>query len=360
MRIIVTAGGSGGHIYPALAIIEKFKASEKNLEVLYIGTHNRMEKDIVPKHGIEYIGLEIYGLSKTRMLRNFKNIGLILKAKKKCEQIIKDFKPDIVLGIGGYVTYPVIAAAKKLGVKVFIHEQNALPGKTNKFMAKRADLIATSFPESAAYFKKGKKIVYTGHPSGETALKTPSIKRSELGFKDNKKLVTIVGGSLGSSSLNAIMKDFLLKGEDKNYNILYITGPSLYDEFIKDFKVPSNVKIIPYYDPLPSVLKITDILVSRAGAGIISEFLSLNIPTILIPSPNVANNHQYYNTIELKKKGAVLVIEEKHLNAQLLMTNIDGLLFNEDLYKEMKATQSKIKVNNSLDIIYKEIKGLLK
>ena len=360
MKIIVSAGGSGGHIYPALAIIDKFKESEKNLEVLYIGTHNRMEKDIVPKKGIKYEAIEIYGFSKTRIFRNLKNIVLVFKARKKCEQIMKEFKPDIVLGIGGYVTLPVISAAKKLGIKVFLHEQNALPGKTNKFMAKYADLIATSFPESAAYFKKGQKIVYTGHPSGEAALKIVPVKKEKFGFEKNSKLVTVVGGSLGSASLNEIMKDFLLKSAAKNYNVLYITGPTLYEEFIKDFKAPSNVKVIPFYDPLTSVMKVTDILISRAGAATITEFLSLEIPTILIPSPHVANNHQYYNAIDIKKKGAALVIEEKDLNANILLNSINELLQNKNKSADMKKSQSKIKINNASELIYREIKGLLK
>ena len=360
MKIIVSAGGSGGHIYPALAIINKFKEKEKNLEVLYIGTHNRMEKTIVPKKGIKYEEIEIYGFSKTQILRNIKNIFLIFSAQKKCLKILKEFKPDVVLGIGGYVTYPVINAAHKLNIPIFLHEQNALPGKTNRALSRKCDLIATSFPESDIYFPRAKKVVYTGHPSGEAALLVSPAKNEEFGFKRSDKLVTIVGGSLGSASMNNIMKEFIALASKKNYSLLYITGESLYEEFTKDLSIPSNVKIIPYYDPLTGVMKITDVLVSRAGAATINEFLALQIPTILIPSPNVANNHQYYNAMDIKSKGASLLIEEKDLTPGVLETAIDGLLQNKDLYNDMKKAQGKMVPASSLDLIYKEIKGIIK
>ena len=360
MRIVVTAGGTGGHIYPALAIIDKFKSEEKNLEVLYIGTHNRMEKDIIPKRGINYEMVEIYGLSPRDMIRNFKNIFHILNARKKCIKILKEFKPDVVLGIGGYVTYPVIYAAKKLGIPVFIHEQNALPGKTNRYLSKYSDLVATSFPESNKYFPKAKRVVYTGHPSGEAAIKVDPVNVERFGFFIERKLVTIVGGSLGSLSMNNIMKEFITIVGRKNYSLLYITGESYYEEFIKDLTIPSNVKVIPYYDPLAGVMKVTDILVSRAGAATIAEFLALGIPTILIPSPNVANNHQFFNAIDIKNKGACELIEEKDLTADILEKTIDELFENKDKYNKMKEASASLVPGNSLDIIYKEIKGIVK
>lgn len=145
MKVIISAGGTGGHIYPALAIINTLKEKEKNLEILYIGTHNRMEKDIIPKNNIPYESIEIYGFSKN-IIRDFKNLFLIQKATNKCLKIMRKFKPDIVIGVGGYVTYPVIKAASKLGIKTIIHEQNSIPGKSNRFLAKKVDKIAVSFP----------------------------------------------------------------------------------------------------------------------------------------------------------------------------------------------------------------------
>ena len=310
VKIIVSAAGTGGHIYPALAIIDKFKEKEKDLEVLYIGTHNRMEKDIVPKRNIPYESIEIYGFSKTNILRDIKNIFLIIKAKNKCLKIMKKMKPDLVLGIGGYVTYPVISAAHKLGIKTFIHEQNSIPGKSNLSLQKKVDLIGVSFRETEDKFTKAKgKVFYSGNPCGEKAIATPPISKEKFGLDPKKKLVVIVAGSLGSSTINNKMVDFLHKAKDANYEILYITGKNLYDDFVKENKFSSNVKVVPYVDGLPALLKNTDLIVTRAGASTMSEILSLNLPAIFIPSPYVANNHQYYNALTLKNNNAGELIE---------------------------------------------------
>ena len=253
MKIVVSAGGTGGHIYPALAIIKKFQECEKDLEVLYIGTHNRMEKDIVPKIGIKYIGLEIYGFSKTNIVRDIKNIFLIKKAMYKCLEIFNKFKPDIVIGCGGYVTFPVIKAAKKLGIKTFIHEQNSIPGKSNIHLSKYADLVGISFKNSQSYFGNAKKVVYTGNPCGENALTIKKTSKVSLGFKPSDKLIIIVAGSLGSETLNNKFKAYLSTIDDEKYKVLYITGKNYYDDFIKDADFSENVKVVPYYDNLASI-----------------------------------------------------------------------------------------------------------
>ena len=255
MRIVVSAGGTGGHIYPALAIIDKLKKEYKDLEVLYIGTKSRMESEIVPKRGIPYEGIEIYGFSKN-VLKDIKNVFLISNSYRKCIKLIKDFKPDLVLGFGGYVTYPVIKAAKKLKIKTFLHEQNSLVGKTNRYLSSGVDLVAVSFLSTIEQFKKAKKVVYTGNPCGGAALTTKEIKKSEIGFDDKKKLVIIVAGSLGSSTMNDKLKDFLRLSKKENYQILYITGNKYYDEFVKDTRFSSNVKILPYLDNLSGLMQI--------------------------------------------------------------------------------------------------------
>lgn len=360
MNLIITAGGTGGHIYPALSIIDKFKEKEKNLNVLYIGTHNRMEKDIIPSLGIKYESLEIYGFSKTEILRDFKNLYLIKKAKDKCIKIMKEFKPDIVIGVGGYVTYPVISAAKSLGIKTFIHEQNSVPGKSNIFLSKKVDLVGVSFDNSKSYFKNAKKVVYTGNPCGERALNSPKIAKTSLGFKKTKKLVTIVAGSLGSSTFNSIMKEYLISIEKEDYQVLYITGKNYYDAFVKDVKFPKNVIVKPYVENLTGIMKDTDLFISRAGAGAITESLALEIPTIFVPSPYVANNHQYFNALEIKKKKAALLIEEKDLNAIKLKKEINYLFTNREKYSNLKEHIKKMNITKSADIIYKEIKDLIK
>lgn len=361
MKIIVSAGGTGGHIYPALAIINKFVEKEKDLEVLYIGTHNRMEKDIIPKRGIKYESLEIYGFSKSDLLLDFKNIFLINKAKKKCIKIMKDFKPDVVMGIGGYVTYPVISAANSLGIKTFIHEQNSHPGKSNIALQKKADLIGVSFKESISNFNKAKgEVFYSGNPCGEAALNMEPMDKSKLGLSKDKKLVVVVTGSLGSATVNDKMKEFLNKVSDQDYEVLYITGKNLYDSFIEGSNFSSNVKVLPYLDGLPSLLKNTDLIVTRAGASTMSEIFSLNLPAIFIPSPYVANNHQYYNALEVKNAGGGEIIEEKDLTSDILLNKINDILSDDVKYKNMKENLKKMSMNNSSDVIYNKIKDLIK
>ena len=360
MNLIITAGGTGGHIYPALSIIDKFKEKEKDLNVLYIGTHNRMEKDIVPALGIKYESLEIYGFSKTEILRDIKNLYLIKKAKDKCIKIMKEFKPDVVIGVGGYVTYPVISAARSLGIKTFIHEQNSVPGKSNIILSKKVDLVGVSFEESRKYFNKAKKVVYTGNPCSDRALQTAKVDKTSLGFRKIKKLVTIVAGSLGSSTFNNIMKEFLLNVEKEEYQVLYITGKSYYEDFVKNIKFPKNVIVKPYVENLTGVMKDTDLFISRAGAGAITESLALELPTIFVPSPYVANNHQYYNALEIKNKKAALLIEEKDLNANKLKKEINTLFTNKEKYSKLKEHIKKMNTIKSADIIYNEIKDLIK
>lgn len=357
MRILISAGGTGGHIYPALAIIEGFKKYDKDLEVLYIGTKNRMEKDIVPKNGIPYYGIEIYGLSKN-IFKDIKDVFLIFKAKKEIKKKILEFKPDVVLGIGGYVTYPVLSVAKSLHIKTFIHEQNAIPGKTNKMISKYADIIGISFKESAKYFPN-RNVLYTGNPTGIRALNTPKITKGSLGLNDDKPLVVVVCGSLGSETVNNAMKGYLKTLENKDYQVVYITGKNLYEEFVK-IKYPKNVKVLPYLDNLTGLLKETDVLVARAGASTIAEVLSLKVPTIFIPSPYVANNHQYYNAVSLKNDNLALMLEEKDLSIPNITKNIEDLLYNKDKQIKIKNNLNKVSTLDSTKIIYDAIKELIK
>lgn len=359
MRVIVTAGGTGGHIYPALAIIDKIKEMEPDSEFIYIGTHNRMEKDIVPEHGIKYEALEIYGLSTSLKLmgRNIKNIFLINKAYKKCLKIMKDFRPDVVVGVGGYVTFPVIKAAHKCGVKTFIHEQNSIPGKANKMLLKYVDLVGVSFKDSLKYFD-GHNAVMTGNPCSENAIKIKRISKENYGLDKNKKSILIFNGSLGSSTMNEKLLEYLKDIEKEEYQVLYITGKNSYKNF-KDLKLPKNVFVEPYVDNLSGLMKDMDLIVARAGASSVAEITALRIPSILIPSPYVANNHQYYNALSVSEAKAGIMIEEKDLTKELLKNKIKEILSDENKIKDIKENLSKISVDNSQTIIYEELKKLI-
>lgn len=354
MRVIISAGGTGGHIYPALAIINKIKEYEPNSEFLYIGTHNRMEKDIIPKYNIPFESIEIYGINRKNIFKNFKTLTCFIKAKKKCKKLIQDFNPDFVIGVGGYVTGPVISVAHKLGYKTFIHEQNSIPGKANIYLSKFVDEIFVSFKSSIDAFPKS-KTVYTGNPCSEEAISKKPIDKKELGFSDYKKLVLFVMGSLGSEKVNNVLYKTMNLIKDKDYEVLFITGVNAYEQ-MKDKEFPSNVHMIPYLDNLSSVMKKTDLIVSRAGASTLSEIIALNVPSILIPSPYVPNNHQYKNAYDLEKNKAAYLLEEKDLNSNTLINMIDSILNNEVKINEMKKALENMSVKDSATRIYKELK----
>ncbi|MBR2840514.1 MAG: undecaprenyldiphospho-muramoylpentapeptide beta-N-acetylglucosaminyltransferase [Bacilli bacterium] len=356
MKVVISAGGTGGHIYPALAIINKIKEREPDSEFLYIGTHNRMEKDIIPTKGIPFKSIEMYGFNKN-IFKNFKTVKCLIKSFKDTKKMIKDFNPDIVIGVGGYVTVPVIVSAKKLGYKTFLHEQNSLPGKSNKFLIKYCDLIGASFKSSLEYLPKDKTIL-TGNPCSEDALSKKEVNKSDLKLSNSKKLVLIVMGSLGAGRVSDYLKKELQKFEGKQYEILFVTGKSSYESVIKN-KYPDNVKIIPFYEGLPSLMKKTDLMVTRAGASTLSEIIALKVPSLIIPSPFVANNHQYINALDLVKAKAGVMLEEKDLTDGALFDKIDNLIKDDKKLNEMKNNLSKLNIDGSADIIYDNIKRLV-
>ncbi len=356
MRVIISAGGTGGHIYPALAIINKIKEKEPDSEFLYIGTHNRMEKDIVPSKGIPFKSIEMYGFSK-KIFKNFKTVKCLFKAFGECRKIIREFNPDIVIGVGGYVTVPVIVSAHKLGYKTFLHEQNALPGKSNRYLSKHCDLIGVSFESSLDKFPKDKAI-FTGNPCSEDALKAPIVLKSTLGLSATKKLVLIVMGSLGAGRVSKYLEKELNYFKDKDYEVLFVTGKGSYEEVMK-YSYPKNVKIIPFYEGLTSVMKKTDVMVSRAGASTLSEIIALEVPSVLIPSPYVANNHQYLNALDLVNKDAALMIEEKDLSDGVLVKKVDSLINDEIKIKEIKNNLRGMQIKDSASIIYDNLKRVI-
>lgn len=357
MKVIISAGGTGGHIYPALAIINKIKEMEPNSEFLYIGTHDRMEKDIIPKMGIPFKSIEIYGFYRKKLYKNFKTIKCFYDAYKSCKKIIKDFKPDIVIGVGGYVTGPVIYAASKLGYPTFIHEQNSVPGKCNDFLSKYASLIGVSF-ESTVNLFPSYKTIYTGNPCSEDAIKKEAMPKSTFGLSKNKKLVLIVMGSLGASKVNDFFKETISMFNNKEYEVLYVTGNNSYESF-KKVKVPDNVKVVPYIENMTRIMKNTDIMVSRAGASTLSEIMALNIPSILIPSPYVPDNHQFKNAMDLVNKECALILEEKDLKGDALVRTIDLLIKDESKLKHMRSNLKKNSITNSASLIYENIRKII-
>lgn len=358
MRVIISAGGTGGHIYPALAIIDKIKEKEPSSEFLYIGTHNRMEKDIIPKRGIPFETIEIYGFNRKHLLKNVKTLKCFWKGIQDCKKMIKEFHPDVVIGVGGYVTGPVVYAAKKLGYKTFIHEQNSVPGKANLFLSKYVDKIGVSFKSSIKHFPEYKTI-FTGNPCSESASHCQSIAKTSYGLAQHKKLVYMVMGSLGSSKMNEFLIKTMNLFRNKEYQILFVTGKDSY-EMVKKNNFPPNVFLVPYIDDQIRMMKNADIIVTRCGATTLSEIIALQIPSILIPSPYVPDNHQYQNAMDFVKKDAAVLLEEKELKGDVLVRTIDTLFQDANRLEQMKKNLTELYIPNSATIIYETVKEMVK
>lgn len=358
MKVVITAGGTGGHIFPALALISKLKEKDKNVEILYIGTTNRMEKDIIPKEGIPYIGIEMKGLNRKNIFKNIDVMKTYLKAVSKAKAELTKFKPDIVIGFGGYISAPVIYAAHKLKIKTIIHEQNSIPGVSNKFLSRYVDKVLLSFKESIKDFPNDKTI-YTGNPRSEQIKDIEKINKTTLGFKKDKALIIIVMGSLGSLTMTKKLKETLPLFKNKDYQVLLITGKDYYDDY-KDIKLSSNVKIVPFYNNLIGLMKDTDLIVTRSGASTIAELTSIGLPAIMVPSPYVTNNHQYVNAKSLEDDGACIILKEEDFDKNSLVDLLDKTINDKKKLNSMRSTLLKRGVTDSATRIYEEIIKLVR
>lgn len=358
MKVVITAGGTGGHIFPALALISKLKEKDKNVEILYIGTTNRMEKDIIPKEGIPYIGIEMKGLNRKNIFKNIDVMRTYLKAVSKAKEELTKFKPDIVIGFGGYISAPVIYAAHKLKIKTIIHEQNSIPGVSNKFLSRYVDKVLVSFKESIKDFPNDKTI-YTGNPRSEQIKDIEKIDKTTLGFKKDKALIIIVMGSLGSLTMTKKLKETLPLFKNKDYQVLLITGKDYYDEY-KDIKLSSNVKIVPFYNNLIGLMKDADLIVTRSGASTIAEITSIGLPAIMVPSPYVTNNHQYVNAKSLEDDGACIILKEEDFNKDSLVNLLDKTINDKKKLNSMRSALLKRGVTDSATRIYEEIIKLVR
>lgn len=346
MRIVLTGGGTGGHIYPALAIARHCLQREPSCEFLYIGSHRGLEKDIVPKEGFRFESVEISGFRRKLSVDNLKTILRFWKAVRRSKRLLRQFQPDVVVGTGGYVCGPVIYAAAKLGIPTLLHEQNAIPGLTNRFLSARASMVAVSFPGNEAAFPKAKKAVYTGNPRAtEVAGADAAAGRQSLGLPPEIPLVVVVGGSGGAKSINQCMAEMAGRiGELPGTHFLFITGKAYYDETSSRITqldtMPDNLTVVPYVERMPDILAATALIVTRSGASFMAEITALGIPSIQIPSPYVTNNHQEANARNLQQGDAAEVILESELSAEQLFTHIRKLMA-DPIRREYMATQAK-------------------
>ncbi|MBE6032200.1 MAG: undecaprenyldiphospho-muramoylpentapeptide beta-N-acetylglucosaminyltransferase [Clostridiales bacterium] len=342
MRVILSGGGTGGHIYPAIAIADAIKKRHPDAEILFVGTKRGMEGELVPKRGYPIRFITVSGFNRKNLLKSFKTLRDLSKGIKEAKNILKEFKPDLVIGTGGYVCGPVLQVAGKKGLPAYIHEQNAFPGMTNKLLEKHVQKIFLSFPEGAKYFKSQDKLITVGNPIRKEFL-NPEGKdyREELGIAKDDFVVLSFGGSRGATRLNEVMTAAAEKlgGEDK-FRMIFITGSVHYEKIRAELKEKGildkgRITLLPYADDIYKYFFASDLVISRSGALTVSEITACGRASILIPSPNVTGNHQFFNAKVVADPGGAVLIEEKDLTEEKLAEEILRLKNDPKLLAEM-------------------------
>ncbi len=353
MKIIFATGGTGGHLYPAIALMRYLENQYENVECLFVGTTDRLESKVIPQLGYPYKGVHVLGLAGSP-LQKLKAVSVFVNSLRHTRKIVKDFKPDIVIGFGGYVSASIVLSASMMGVKTMIHEQNSIVGLANKILVNRVDKIVCCYDLAYQQFPSSKTYLLGNPRASEVVSQERSVDiLTQYKLDKNKKTVLIVMGSLGSSSVNCILENSLEKFSCKDYQTIIVTGKDNY-QTMKDKtknKILSCVHLIPYVEDMPSLLQQCDIVVSRAGASTLAELTALGSAMILIPSPYVASNHQEYNANELVKKQAAIMIKENDLTSEKLISTIDMLFSDPNRLYNMKENAKKLgKPNASKDI----------
>lgn len=349
MKMLIVTGGTGGHIYPALALADAAKEAYADIDILFIGNDDRMEAHVIPEHGYAFQALHASGLTGN-IASKAKAIALMFASYRKAKKIIKNFQPDIAIGFGGYVSAPVMLAAHHASIPCLIHEQNSVVGVANRLLAKYMDGIIICYERLYGEFEKSKTRLL-GNPRASSAVKVPFHKEyfRSLGLLENAPLILVVMGSLGSTSINAIMCEALPK-VDQTYQILFVTGKSNYEEVKKRMKPQKNLHIVDYVDQL-AIMEQVDLLICRAGATTAAEITALGTASIIIPSPYVAHNHQYYNASVLAEQNAAFMIEEKDLHADVLIQKINMVMENKQLRTQMSEAAKRLGFPNASEDI---------
>lgn len=364
MKVLFAGGGTAGHINPALSIADYMKEQESDFEALFIGTERGLEKKLVPSNDYNIKYIDIRGFDRKNLLKNVSVLFKLKKSEIDCKRIIKEFKPDAVVCTGGYVSGPVAIAAHKMHVPAIIHEQNVYPGLTVKGAEKYVDYVAVSFEETIAHMKNAKKCVVTGNPIRSELLRAEKESaRAELGLKD-KPFVLVFGGSLGAAKINNTMTEVLKKlTVDNSISLLFGTGDRNYAEVMENLKnngveLSEDMKVVPYINNMSTVMAAADIVVARAGAITVSEIAALGKPSILIPSPNVARNHQEQNAREFERNNAAEVITEDILTPEVLYNKIMDMAINKKRLTDMGKNVKKLAKTDALECIYEIVKKL--
>ena len=370
MKVIISAAGTGGHINPGIAIANKIKEKIHKSEIIFIGTNRGLEHDLVSRAGYKLKTIDAYGLKKELSLQNVKHIISTLKSKKDVKKIIDDFKPDLVIGTGGYICGPVFSVATSRKIPTMLHESNAYPGRAVKMFSKKVDTILVGFEETKERLEGCKKVVVTGTPTKIKKLNISTQRKKkmleELGIKNDLPIVLIFGGSQGARKINESVIQLVLNKKIEKYQIIWATGTKQYDIVKEEFEKNSininnikNVKAIPYIYNMEELINISDLLVCRSGAMTITEICIVGKPAIFIPLPSISANRQEDNARVLKKIGAAKIILNQEVNGNNLSEEIESIIEDKQELEEMGKVANSIAPNNVEEKIYHEIEKLL-
>ena len=358
LRIIISGGGTGGHIFPAVSIANAIKAKHPDAKILFVGALGRMEMQRVPAAGYEIKGLPIQGFDRKNLLKNVKVLFKIWKSQRMARQIIKDFRPMAAVGVGGYASGPTLNKAAAMGIPCLIQEQNSYAGVTNKLLAKKADKICVAY-EGMERFFPAEKIIMTGNPVRQALLENKMTKAEAIqsfGLDQQKKTILIVGGSLGAGTVNKSVMQHLDDIEKSGVQVIWQTGKYYHADIIKELegRVLTNVKIMDFISDMGAAYKAADLVISRAGASSISEFCLLGTPVILVPSPNVAEDHQTKNAMALVNKQAALYVKDAEAPEKVISMALETVQ-DEQALRSLSENILKLALPNSADIIADEV-----
>ena len=370
MRAIIAAAGTGGHINPGIAIANKIKEKEPNSEIIFVGTGRGLEKDLVPRAGYELKTIDAYGIERKITVQNLKNLYATYKSIGSAQKIIQSFKPDVLIGTGGYICVPTVIAAKKMEIPVVLHESNAFPGVAVKLFKKKADKILVGFEDAKKRLDNRENVVVTGNPiklkkiDFSISEKNKIIK--ETGLKSDKPIVLVFGGSQGAQSINQSLLEIIVNKKNKDYQIMWAAGPEQYKEIKKKLEEVNinienidKVKIVPYIYNMEEIMNIADLVVCRSGAMTITEISVVGKPAIFIPFPYATENHQEYNAKVLENVEAAKIILNKDLNSEILGSTINEIVKDKNLIERMGKNANKFAMKNVEDKIYEEIKATI-
>lgn len=371
MKAIIAAAGTGGHINPALAIANKIKQEEPNSEIIFVGTDRGLENDLIPRAGYDLKRIEAYGFNRKISLDNVKKMYKTFKSIGQAKKIIQDFKPDIMIGTGGYICLPVALAASKLKVPIVLHESNAFPGVAIKMLSKKASAILVGFEDAKKRIKNTENVVVVGNPSKVKKISFTNSQKEkilrEIGLIDiEKPIVLVFGGSQGAQKINESFINIISKKINEKYQIIWATGPNQY-EIIKaklqslniNIDNISNVKILPYIYNMEEVMNCVDLVVSRSGAMTITEISIVGKPSIFIPFPYATENHQEYNAKVLEKVGAAKIILDADLDFNILNSTINAIISDKEKMCRMSENAHAVEIKNVEDKIYVELRRIM-